>query len=69
MRVDAGQKKRKKETNKPGEGWEDGTPPPHRDFEERRVWLGKTALGALGVQLSAARSLVWTILFAVSALP
>ena len=49
MRVDAGQKKRKKEAYNPGEGWEDGTPPPHRDFKERRVWLGKTALGALGV--------------------
>ena len=22
---------RKKENNKPSEGWEDGTPPPHRD--------------------------------------
>ena len=30
------QKERKK-TEKPREGWEDGTPPPHRDFKERGV--------------------------------
>ena len=33
--------KRKKEnsrkTDNPREGWEDGTPPPHRDFKERGV--------------------------------
>jgi len=27
--------KRKKESREPKEGWEDGTPPPHRDFKER----------------------------------
>ena len=31
-------KERKKtESEKPREGWEDGTPPPHRDFKERCV--------------------------------
>ena len=25
------------ETYNPKEGWEDGTPPPHRDFKERGV--------------------------------
>ena len=37
--VDAGQmiKERKKADN-PREGWEDGTPPPHRDFKEGTVW-------------------------------
>ena len=28
--------KERKKTDKPREGWEDGTPPPHRDFERRR---------------------------------
>ena len=28
-------KERKKEKDKPREGWENGTPPPHRDFKER----------------------------------
>ena len=28
---------KRKKTNKPREGWEDGTPPPHRDFKERCV--------------------------------
>ena len=32
-------KERKKETREPKEGWEDGTPPPHRDFKERGVVL------------------------------
>ena len=32
----AREKKRKK-TDNPREGWEDGTPPPHRDFKERSV--------------------------------
>merc|ERR1712070_467279 len=32
------QKERKKRDN-PREGWEDGTPPPHRDFKERSVVL------------------------------
>ena len=27
------QKKERKKTDKPREGWEDGTPPPHRDFK------------------------------------
>ena len=31
-----GEKERKK-TDNPREGWEDGTPPPHRDFKERGV--------------------------------
>ena len=26
-----------KKTDNPREGWEDGTPPPHRDFKERCV--------------------------------
>jgi len=31
-------KKERKKTDKPREGWEDGTPPPpHRDFKERGV--------------------------------
>ena len=30
-------KKKRKETDNPREGWEDGTPPPHRDFKERGV--------------------------------
>ena len=29
--------KERKKTEKPREGWEDGTPPPHRDFKERGV--------------------------------
>ena len=28
-------KKERKKTDNPREGWEDGTPPPHRDFKER----------------------------------
>ena len=31
--------KKRKKTGKPREGWEDGTPPPHRDFKERSVVL------------------------------
>ena len=30
-------KKERKKTDTPREGWEDGTPPPHRDFKERGV--------------------------------
>ena len=30
-------KKERKKTGNPREGWEDGTPPPHRDFKERCV--------------------------------
>ena len=29
--------KERKKTDNPREGWEDGTPPPHRDFKERCV--------------------------------
>merc|ERR1712153_182469 len=29
----------RKKTKNPREGWEDGTPPPHRDFKERSVVL------------------------------
>ena len=32
-----GIKKERKKTDNPREGWEDGTPPPHRDFKERGV--------------------------------
>ena len=28
------EKKERKKTDNPREGWEDGTPPPHRDFKE-----------------------------------
>ena len=31
--------KKRKKTDNPREGWEDGTPPPHRDFKERSVVL------------------------------
>ena len=30
-------RKKRKKTDNPREGWEDGTPPPHRDFKERCV--------------------------------
>ena len=30
-------KKERKKTDNPREGWEHGTPPPHRDFKERCV--------------------------------
>ena len=36
-RMRASRKKERKQTNNPREGWEDGTPPPHRDFKERGV--------------------------------
>ena len=29
--------KERKKTDNPREGWENGTPPPHRDFKERCV--------------------------------
>ena len=32
------QEKERKKTDNPREGWEDGTPPPHRDFKEGTVW-------------------------------
>ena len=38
MSVGPREKERKK-TDNPKEGWEDGTPPPHRDFKERSVVL------------------------------
>ena len=31
-------KKERKKTDNPRDGWEDGTPPPHRDFKEGTVW-------------------------------
>ena len=31
------ERKKRKKTDNPREGWEDGTPPPHRDFKERCV--------------------------------
>ena len=31
--------KERKKTDNPREGWENGTPPPHRDFKERSVVL------------------------------
>ena len=34
---DCEEKKERKKTDNPREGWEDGTPPPHRDFKERGV--------------------------------
>ena len=33
----AERKKERKKTDNPREGWENGTPPPHRDFKERSV--------------------------------
>ena len=37
--TDSAPKKERKKTDKPREveGWEDGTPPPHREFKERCV--------------------------------
>ena len=32
-------KKERKKADNPREGWEDGTPPPHRDFKGRSVVL------------------------------
>ena len=32
------ERKKRKKTDNPREGWEDGTPPPHRDFKEGTVW-------------------------------
>ena len=34
-------KKERKKTDNPREGWENGTPPPHRDFKERGVVINK----------------------------
>ena len=31
------ERKARKKTDNPREGWEDDTPPPHRDFKERGV--------------------------------
>ena len=33
------ERKKERKTNQPREGWEDGTPPPHRDFKERSAVL------------------------------
>ena len=42
-----GRKKERKKTDNPREGWENGTPPPHRDFKERGVVRhGEAAAGA-----------------------
>ena len=41
---------KRKKTHNPREGWEDGTPPPHRDFKERRA-----ALFFLFVYINAAK--------------
>ena len=35
--IAAPRKKERKKTDNPREGWENGTPPPHRDFKERGV--------------------------------
>jgi len=37
-------KKERKKTDNPREGWEDGTPPPHRDFKERCVLASAISL-------------------------
>ena len=37
QRHSAHREKERKKTDNPREGWEDGTPPPHRDFKERGV--------------------------------
>ena len=37
-RSSMGVQKERKKTDNPREGWEDGTPPPHRDFKEGTVW-------------------------------
>ena len=44
------QKKERKKTDNPREGWEDGTPPPHRDFL-RRGECGASRRPPLGVCL------------------
>ena len=36
--VGTGAVEKRKKTDNPREGWEDGTPPPHRDFKEGTVW-------------------------------
>ena len=36
-RYSESREKKRKKTDNPREGWEDGTPPPHRDFKERGV--------------------------------
>ena len=35
--VHGGLRRQRKKTDNLREGWEDGTPPPHRDFKERCV--------------------------------
>jgi len=39
------ERKKRKKTDNPREGWEDGTPPPHRDFKERSVVLAVRETG------------------------
>jgi len=48
-------KKERKKTDTSREGWEDGTPPPHRDFKERSVVLvdGASRRPPLGVSASS----------------
>ena len=36
-RTERKEQAKRKKTDSPREGWEDGTPPPHRDFKERGV--------------------------------
>merc|ERR1712127_466720 len=46
-------KKERKKTDNPREGWEDGTPPPHRDFKERCVVrYPSPTLGSLPLPIS-----------------
>ena len=47
--------KERKKTDNPREGWEDGTPPPHRDFKDRSVVLAVAhpkTLGRLPLSIS-----------------
>ncbi|EOD28250.1 hypothetical protein EMIHUDRAFT_254110, partial [Emiliania huxleyi CCMP1516] len=47
-------KKKERKTDNPREGWEDGTPPPHRDFKERVVGF------QMGRHRSTLRDLGWS---------
>jgi len=44
------ERRERKKTDNPREGWEDGTPPPHRDFKMNVEPNESKPLGALGVQ-------------------